>query len=353
MKILKALAVIVMVAAQATGCGSGGGGAGSNQPGTEGEITYTGLTTQAKITVDNANVIFSVIWSGGTSPATGGKAPAKDLRAPGAISTGGIIPYLFSVSDDVRHYIGVVKAKSIVAQKATAINQTINGSVSGTITTAGNIDENTGTGTLTITYQNYNNGGGTYDGVVTVKVDAYDKFLGQIRGMTMSFTLWTIKDKGISISMSGSIRWEESLANNTDITTFNVIILDNNSIEIFKLENFITTITYPDIILPLNGGKTETASGRIYVEKYGYVDVSTVSPFVYSLSSQDNPDKGGPVLLSGAGNSKARITPISTSSVRIEADADGDGVFESKNIYSWSDLAGLPAAAPMNKGSGL
>lgn len=341
MKNLKALLVVVMVmvAAQLTGCGSGGGG-GANEPASGDEITYPGATTQAKITVDNANDIFSVIWSGGTSPATGEKAPAKGLHAPGAISIGRIIPYPFRVSDVVNHYIGGEKAKSIAAPKE--INETNNGSVSGTLTKTGNIDEDTGTGTLTMTYSNYNDGGQTNDGVLTAKVDAYDVSYKIITDMTLSFTLWTIKDKGRSISASGSVRVQESLSNNTETQTYNVIIRDNNTNETSKQENFVLATTYNNIFTP--SSKTETASGRVYIEKYGYVDISTVSPFIYSAYPQDNPDKGGPVFLSGAGNSKAGMTSISTSKVRIEMDTDGDGTFESKNIYSWDDLAGEPVA---------
>jgi hypothetical protein len=88
---------------------------------------------------------------------------------------------------------------------------------------------------------------------------------------------------------------------------------------------------------------TETISGRVYVRQYGYVEVTTTStPLNYTSSSQENPDSGGPVILAGAGGSKAKITPISILNVTIDVDADGNNIYEYTATYAWNNLSGPP-----------
>ncbi len=325
------------------GGGGGGGGAGS------GGISYNGVTTQASITVANANKIFSVIWNGGSSSGSASLSPAISKAASFEyLEDGGMVSLFNRLKNrslsDVTGF--VVRSKNII--RATAVNETHYGSVSGTLTITGSIDPNTMTGSLTMTYVNFNDGDGyTYDGTVTFKVDGFDMMNGMITDATMNFTLWTIKSANSNVSLSGSIRVQESLQNNSDTLTVNMDGRDNIVNDTFRFQNFTITFSYNNVLSPPSS--SETYIGQVYVGPYGYVDVSTTSPFVYSSYLQENPNSGGPIILIGAGNSKAAITPISTSYVKIEVDADGNGVYESKNAYSWSNLTGAavtPHAAP-------
>ncbi len=319
-------------------CSGGGGGGGA---GTE-SISYTGLTNQALITASNVNKIFAVMWYEGVSSTSTSSAPAMLKAVPlESAKDRWIAPFIKrlgeQVSSDVVNF-SVMPKNSI---RKTPINETYNGLVSGTVTVTGSIDAN-GTGTLTMTYTNYNDGYGyTEDGTVTVRIDGYDFMYNMITDMTMSFSLLTIKSVNYDISMSGSIREQESVYTNSDIMTVNIVCRDNASRETSRFENYVRAMTYDNFLTPTSA--QETYIGRIYVEKYGYVDVSTVSPCIYS-HPQPDPDNGGPIILNGAGNTKARITPISTNNVKIEVDDDGDDIFESQNAYSWSNLDGPPVS---------
>ncbi len=321
-------------------CGGGGSGPGPGPgPGPTG-ISYNGLTTQAFITTDNANKIFDVIWNGGPSTSSGGPV-SLSLTAPREASseylkyTGLITELKERAESDFASF--VARSKNIVLK--TDINETEYGSVSGTLTITGSLDPYTATGVLYMAYTNYNNGDGyTYDGTVTFNVDAFDMTYGMITDGTMRFTSWTIKSANGNVSLSGSMRVQESLPSNSDTVTVNMDGLDNNTGDTFRFENFVVAYYYNNILSPTSG--SESLSGLVYVGAYGYVQVTTSSVLVYSSTMQSCPDSGGPIILIGAGNSKAAVTSISTSYVKIEVDADGDAVFESQNFYEWSDLAG-------------
>ena len=360
MKLARVL--VFWLAALLIGCGGGGGGGGGTSGGTgsggfggggiggqtgASDITYTGLTGQASVTVDNANEIFSVVWNGGVSSGTGDVILAASLGTPEIISTGKAEPYLFSVSgasNDVRNYIKKTKGTVSSIAGGVAVNETVNGRVSGTETIVGSIDDNTGTGSLTMTYLNYNNGGATYDGVLTISVNKYDLAYQAITDMTMGYSVWTITDSSHSVTANGSVRIVDDILSNRETATFNTVIRDNNSKKTSKQENFVVVDTYNNILAP--SSMTETITGRVYIEKYGYVEVSTLSPLLYSTFPQENPNGGGPIVLRGSGNATVQVTPLSTTKVRIQVDADGDGVFERTSTYYWNNLNGLPDSLP-------
>ncbi len=319
-------------------CGGGGGGSGPG-PGPTG-VSYNGLTTQAFITADNANKIFAVIWNGG--PTTISAEPVSlSLAVPGGASSGNMkyTALIKELKDRAASDFASFVARSKNIVNKAAVNETEYGSVSGTLTITGNVDQYTITGVLYMDYKNYNNGDGyTYDGVVTFNIDGFNTVYARITDGTMSFTLWTIKSANGDVSLSGSIKVQESLETSSDMLTVNMDGRDNISSDTFRFQNFVVAFYYDSIISPTS--ETEAFSGRVFVAAYGYVDVNTTSRFVYSSSTQAYPDSGGPIIMVGAGNSKAAVTSISTSYAKIEVDADGDTVFESQNFYAWSNLAG-------------
>lgn len=83
----------------------------------------------------------------------------------------------------------------------------------------------------------------------------------------------------------------------------------------------------------INGSFSATSIG-------GRVTVSTLQP-IRQLATDPFPSSGQ-VLVTGANNSRLRITVISNTQVRLELDADGDGTFESNNVVTWSSI--LPRA---------
>ena len=67
-------------------------------------------------------------------------------------------------------------------------------------------------------------------------------------------------------------------------------------------------------------------SGTFYHPDYGYVVVSTQLRF--RIDTFDIYPSQGILVVSGAGNTKARFTAVSTVSYQVEADTDGDGSYD-------------------------
>jgi chitinase len=323
-------------------CGGGGGsGTSGGSSSGVGGITYDGLKSQATISVANANTIFAAVWSIGDSSSlltadSSSLAIASLVKSPKEDRS---VALFKQMKGGAMSAIKVLSQRSNTMTAAASTSGTHPGSVSGTITITGNIDPVSGTGSLAIVYSNYNDGDGiTYDGTVFVQVAGFDNSSGIITDGTLSFTLWKIVTTASDVSLTGSMRQQENLKTNIETLTLNMDGRDNKTHDEFRYQNFVVRTVYDNMYSPTT--MTETDTGRIYLSRYGYVDITTTNPLVYTSSLQANPNSGGPIILSGASGSKTAISPISASSVRIEVDANGDGVYELRNTYAWSNLAG-------------
>ena len=320
------------------GCGGGGGGGSGGGTGTVG-ISYSGVTTQASLTTANANKIFSLVWDG--APLSGSistSAPKVAKTVPYDNSKGGgIVPLVKRMVKKTVANAALFSGNSKNVKRMIPVNETQNGTISGKLSLTGSVDDTTGTGSITESFSNYNDGDGyTYNGNVLVQISGIDVTSGVMTDTTMSFSLWTIKSISSDFSISGSIRLQGSVQNNSEIVTINLDGRENISKETFRYANFVETTVYDNILFPRSA--SGSFSGQVYLEKLGYVMISTVSPCIYS-DPNANPSSGGPIYLSGAGNSKAFVTPFAYG-VKIEIDTNGDGTVETLNRYFWDNLEG-------------
>lgn len=69
----------------------------------------------------------------------------------------------------------------------------------------------------------------------------------------------------------------------------------------------------------------------------GAVDIATLEP-VRQLETEAYPSSGQ-MLATGAGGSQLRITVIDDTQVRLDLDANGDGMFEASTLLPWTALA--------------
>jgi outer membrane protein assembly factor BamB len=372
------LFIFTIVLSVLAACGGGSDGGSESSSGSS-SVSYTGLTTQAILTSTNAPNFFSIMWGSGSYAGVSSSEGSSSGEFSGSdwSFSGGSSDYTYS------HVVSSTSVQSLDSKKTStsssknrsmanilvrlkdrsvkdysayavrsslrtinsmvSVNQTYTGSISGTLTISGNIDSITGTGSLAMSYVNFNDGDGfTYDGNLTVRVDGFDVVNSLITDGTANFTSWKIQSGTINYELSGTMRIQESALSNISTQTYNLDGQEKISNTKFRFENFVEIITYDNILNPTS--KTEAYSGRLYVDNYGYVNVSTASPLVYSSALQQNPGSGGPILLSGAGSSKASLAPYSTSYVEIDVDADGDNVYESRHVYSWSDMTGAPVS---------
>ncbi|WP_460595444.1 FG-GAP repeat domain-containing protein [Geomonas sp. Red276] len=350
-----------MTAIFVAGCGSGGGGGGGAAAGTP-AITYSGLTTPAMVTSANAGHFFAIIWNGGASAqgpaeakaATGAKGATAATAATRAAPAGRPGEAIASLAGKtIRQQwrsAKVIPAGWHSIRNAVPINETVPGMVSGTLQITGSIDDSTGTGRLSMSYRQFNDGDGyTYDGVTVVVINAYNPALGAISDGTLTTDLLRASSATTDISISGTLRMQVDQLSSTQTLTFNLSGQDNLAQEGFRFENFIQTATFDNWWNP--GSVSETLQGRCYLSSFGYVDVSTLVAYLYS-DVRSYPGSGGPLMMRGAQNSSARITPLSATFIKLEVDADGNDAYESKYSYAWNDLDGGPVIAPPTAAAG-
>lgn len=146
---------------------------------------------------------------------------------------------------------------------------------------------------------------------------------------------------GATNSINGSMRLQQSYATNTETLTANLVLKDGAGGE-GALQNFVMTNVYDNIATPAS--VSETISGRVYDSVEGYVDITTpVAMNIVNLATDLYPTTGQ-IILTGdvgavGGATTVRVTAQSSTTVLIEADTTGDGVYDySSGVVNWSSV---------------
>ena len=316
------------------GCSSGGSSGGEGGDLT-GEALYTGITSQAVITGENAVQIVMGAFYGGTTN--------SGISAPFAAVEGGGLEGGTMQSMDVRSlilpaektalFISGLSGRSVPSAFGAVVTEQINergdcgGSMTGTIT----IDDETGNVSGNLTYNNYcislfGSDGITYHGTmdVTGNFDAYTEKLSlrcSIRNLTTSCM-------GRSMTSSGSINMTISEdAITADMDTYS---RDNTTRKTYRWNDYTISIWF--------GYEYEvaTVSGRYYDPDYGWVDLYTEEPL--SLYYYDVFISSGIIVVEGAANTRAKLVILSPFYYRIDVDADGNGIYSlSSGVRRWDD----------------
>jgi hypothetical protein len=306
------------------------------EPVPEKQIVYSGKTTPAVITSSNAKTLA------GASFNRSDVAPdISDSAAPSSLSQKSQVARVSSkIARATRHK--TLKARSKI-QSAPDIREeisiTLHGRISGTATVTGVVNTD-GTGRQHVFYDQFDDGDGfiLLNGAMTYEVQAYDPVLDIDTAATLTFSALTYKDPVSYFSISGIIDSEITVNENTILLTINTTVEDQDTLRQFKAENYSIKEVYDSLSHPSRYSRT--LSGRLYDSTEGYVDVVTSTPLFFSSYLQPFPNAGGPVLLTGQDGAQIRITPLSTTRVRIEVDSEGDGTFEMAVVLLWPALTG-------------
>ena len=319
---MKKLLLLITCSSLLFACSSSDDGGST---GATGGVTYTGVTTPASITPTNYDTLAGSAVNG----SSGGQAIAV-----GALSNGSGGIDALSLSHALLQYGASGSNASVASGALQSFNQTINGADtggSGTLVFVGQIDDVTQYGTLTVTYNQFDDGSGTViNGTQSQIIDA--------SGITVTFTNLSIQDVSGTTTLGGTIKFAQTFASDGVTLVSDTITLDFTAQDTagnqIKLVNFSVTSTYDTAGWVL----TESVSGRFYDSAQGYLDITTTTPLVYSPAGALNPSSGGPIIATGANNTKVRITPIDATNVLVEADTTGDGNYDQSVTKAWSAL---------------
>lgn len=323
-----------LVVATLAACGGGGGGGSSG--GSSGDtqytpVTYQGSTSQATINSEATakSLINAVI--GSTTSVT----PLAASVGPTDAASVGSFPVIQALMDYVRSETHLQRIRTARSARE-VVNDTEACARSGSVSISGTLNDATGTGDLTFTFNACDDVDVRLDGRFVLRISAVSG--DDVTQALVDVVYVRVGKPLFDASLSGSISFSSS--GSTDTLTVNAVTRDNQSSRYTRLDNLALSVTHG---IPYSTSmRVVITGGRVYDSVLGHVDVSTSTFLNYTNAYQDYPDGGGPLILvgginsGGVGNSRLRATPVSTSQASVEIDADGDGTFATPFIFAWT-----------------
>ena len=212
---------------------------------------------------------------------------------------------------------------------------------SGSVSLSGDVNQNTGTGTLNVTWNNCRTGNDTLNGAGSVRVDAFDFGFRAVTDGTFTFQRVTLTTPSVTGSVSGSIRLQVNFANSSETTTANLITLDGSG-KMTMTQNFVVIDAFNTLFAPPTSF-TESVRGRLFDSTHGFIDIATDQGLVFPTIGQRFPSSGR-LILTGASNRHVRVIAFSSNAVTLRLDLNGDGSSEVAASLKWTDLTAAIAA---------
>lgn len=321
--ILVSLVSLLMMA-----CSGGGGDNG----GTTG-LTYTGSSEAAAIDADNADQIAASAYSSGTRATV--FAGVASLNGVNPNGQGPGRPFLFDITQVLENAAVRIDFPTTANPATAAALQSDSGSIDGACGGSASYsirgDSNTGVFSGNLAFNSFCTDGMTINGTSTFS-GVVDPNTSELEQFVFSFDYITGTSGTESFAMDGDI--DLTVSGSSIIMTMDMLIQCNGP-NTYKVENFQMTVTE-------GSGYTEIAvSGRFYDPAYGYVTLSTPSPFLVSWNA-DYP-YSGELVLEGAmgvsGPTRARLTAVSATTCQVVADTNGDGDYDyDSGPMAWTDI---------------
>jgi hypothetical protein len=327
--------------------GSGGGGGGGTTTttttgGTDGgtggdtggqaDLTYTGSTSEAII--DSGNCLAFCVGA-----YDGAKTGTATRQSPAGADSGEDIglPRILRISqalEDSLRQIEVLNEAGVRSSKDVyTVTDTLPGDCGGTASYSISLNDQTGYFSGTFDYTEYCSGGVTLDGSATYS-GQFDMNTGYMTTFSFSFDELTSTSAYESYTIDGEITW--NVSGSSYLLEMDMTMRDNIEQVVYKVEDYSMSLTEVGNEIELE------ISGKFYDPDYGYITVSTEEPFVYTY--YDYYPYEGVLVVTGApgtagGNTKARLTVLSSATFMVEADTDGDGTYDyDSGVLYWSEV---------------
>ena len=304
------------------GCSGGGGGGGSDS---DAGLAYSGLTSPAALTDSNAEDISGgafgagLIGDGMMGLSVNQGSTSYNIKNLRSVK----VPQILSDSLDLIDFTSSSQsgAQAAVQSETATIYDGCGGSMSYSIT----FNDVTGSFSGSFTFTDYGCGGTTISGGAS--------FSGIIDVNTSNFIEADFSFDNLS---GGGLTLDGDLSIDYTVTpheiTLNAYGQDPNSGKVFWIDNYTITIDeYADRVEIL-------MSGRFYHPDHGYVSLITDQVFVlYDVYEWPS---SGVLVVTGATNSKTKLTALDELTCRLEADIDGDGLYDDWGPVdvNWVDL---------------
>lgn len=328
MRKIKPLAAVVLGSALAlAGCG---GSDDDDEDVALTAITEANAPTVSAVVYRAASVLFDVASTSGTLP--------LGVVAQGA--SGGS----FGLTSFAAHQLKAAMSRPMpaaVGAVGAVYEDTYPCSGGGTVTERiddadGNLVESVGD-SLKLTFSNCVEEGVTANGVVSFRLTVLNE---SSTGAKVAFDDLVVNDGTDVVGANGGFDLtltEESGVSEVYELAGDALALTLNG-DKHKLTSFTgsatTALGVGTVTYSFNGGVSDTSNNIS-------VNAETVSAFVAQLSDDDYPGSGA-LRMTGAGNSRALLEVLSTTTVQISVDPEGDGSFTVPVEWTWSELEAVP-----------
>jgi hypothetical protein len=310
--------LLSIIAVQFMSCNQVDGNSPEDKP-----LVYTGLTTPAKVTMENGVEITNGAYFGGQASENLGSFSVKTRDANSTNNTD--LPIHYRIRKTLVNYIKKSAEPLYVSLRSTQTeSKTVNGPCGGTVSSTLTMDDQTLEFSGSVVFSDFCEDGITLSGSISIAGIFSTKSV-ILMEFNMSFKNVSVVSQSESFSMEGNI----SVAIQDDLSTIstsNSMLRDNNSGIVNKVENLVIKISSPFAAASLE------ISGRFYHSLHGYVDISTPVPF--QMGSTGTIIEGE-FMVTGTNQSKAKMTIVSNQEYKISVDSDGDGTFEWDTTLNW------------------
>jgi hypothetical protein len=321
------------------GCGGGGGGGDGGVGG--GDVTYSGVTSQALIDENNAQEMSAGAFEAANSGMATIQLPASIQQQPGDYE---IVPGFQALklpmalknavlSTEVTNLSGRFFTSAVKTESGT-----IEGDCGGQATYIFETNDVVGTFNGSMTFLSYCDEGVTISGQTNV-YGTFDTATDEPLTITITFD----NLESDYITLDGEISMD--LTTIPYIVTMNYYGTDNASDKVYWIRDYTLTIT------EVNDNTEVELTGRFYDPDYGYVVLTTTVLFV--IYEDDDFPYQGSLVLSGANGTKAELNAIDYLNCECKSDSDGDGVYDwESGAMLWTDLheTGSEGSSPPTAG---
>lgn len=221
--------------------------------------------------------------------------------------------------------------------QARAVNEVRNCLNGGTTTLSGNLNEQTLTGTLQITYNQCGDGNTSLNGTAVFVIHSFSTSQDQPIAFTISMNALEARINQTAYRMTGTIRADLNTITGQTILTENLFRQDINTAKQALVENV-------KIVEEVNG--SIAISGKFCEGRHGCVTATTADNLLYSMRGDL---LTGRLFLKGAAGSLLQISALEGSArdggyslFQVMLDGNGDGVYDAYFTSNGTTFTSIP-----------
>ncbi len=296
-------------------CGGGGGSSSS--------LSYTGETSQALVTGDNALALLEGAYMGGDMGSfpipMGSVQSGQGVSSPGSLA--------LETAKILKHAANRIDMSNLASNGATGAvisdSLTIAGTCGGSASFSVTFNDVSGEFSGTFTFASFDecseviNGRINISGVFEIVQGPQGPEPGEILSMSMSFSALSVSG-GEPATIAGEITF--TVAGPTETMTIDMLLHDGASDMVFWVHDYHVSVTtgpgYVDV----------DVSGTFYNPSEGFVTIST--PLPLHILDIDGYPSSGIIEVGGALGSKARLIVIDATEFYILVEFGDDDLFD-------------------------